>query len=148
MARTAPRDLVHDACERLGRDAVVDGCVLLVEGQPAAEADPRLLAVLGRGADTFLDGRDHDDLYWLRVWGMRGLLWALDGAPVGPTARDAVLLGLGDEHWRVREMAAKVVARHRLEPALAAVEALRTDPVPRVAAAATRAVAAVSAGRS
>ena len=66
--------------------------------------------------------RDH----WFRIWAARGLLWAYDGA-----ARPAVLAGLHDEQWRVREMCAKVVARHLVGDALAAVLALRDDQVPR-----------------
>lgn len=52
-----------------------------------------------------------------------------------------------DPYWRVREMAAKVVARHVVADALEAVGLLREDPVPRVRAAAERAVARVL-GRS
>lgn len=52
-----------------------------------------------------------------------------------------------DPYWRVREMAAKVVARHVVADALEAVGLLCEDPVPRVRAAAERAVARVL-GRS
>lgn len=121
------------------------GCVQLIEGQPADEGEPELLAALaGRGIGKYLDGRPHEDVYWLRVWGMRGLLWALDG-PDDEHARDAVLLGLDDEHWRVREMAAKVAARHRIGAALPVLAGLRDDPVPRVAAAAQRGVVTLTA---
>jgi hypothetical protein len=148
VAETAPRQRIGLACAELGREAVVEACARLVEGQPAEEADPKLLTVLaGRSADPFLGGGPREDGYWLRVWGMRGLLWALDGGPVDPVARDAVLLGLGDEHWRVREMAAKVVARHRIEAARGAVTALHADPVPRVRNAAARALDALRADR-
>jgi HEAT repeat protein len=75
------------------------------------------------------------DGYWPRVWGARGLLHAWD-----PAATEAVIVATHDEAWRVREMAAKVIARHRAGDALNAVAALRTDPVPRVRAAAARAV--------
>jgi hypothetical protein len=51
---------------------------------------------------------------------------------------------MSDEAWRVRELAAKVVARHVIGDALPAVAALRADPIPRVRAAASRAVAALS----
>ena len=50
-----------------------------------------------------------------------------------------------DEAWRVREMAAKVIARHRVGDALDAVAALRADPVQRVRAAAARAVTRLTA---
>jgi HEAT repeat protein len=55
---------------------------------------------------------------------------------------------LGDEHWRVREMAAKVVARRKLGDAVEAVAALRADPVPRVRAAAERATVILTAAGS
>jgi HEAT repeat protein len=48
---------------------------------------------------------------------------------------------LDDEAWRVREMAIKVVARHRLSAALTAVAELQQDPVARVRDAASRALA-------
>lgn len=67
------------------------------------------------------------------MWACRGLLWAWDGAAVA-----AVTGVLGDEAWRVREAALKVVAKHRILNALAAVERLEDDPVPRVRAAAAR----------
>jgi HEAT repeat protein len=59
-------------------------------------------------------------------------------------AADAVIAALADEAWRVREMAAKVVARRRLGDALTVVAALQQDPVPRVRAAAARALAVLT----
>jgi len=78
--------------------------------------------------------------YWLRVWAARGLLWAWDDA-----ALPALLKALNDDAWRVREMAAKVVNRHRLGDALPVVVDLRQDPVRRVRAAADRAVVSLTA---
>jgi hypothetical protein len=52
---------------------------------------------------------------------------------------------LQDTEWRVREMAAKVVARHLVGDALPTVTVLRDDPTPRVRAAAHRAVLALTA---
>ncbi len=77
--------------------------------------------------------------YWLRVWATRGLLWAWDDR-----ATPAVCAALHDEAWRVREMAAKVVARHRVADALPVVAALHRDPVLRVRVAAQRALTAVT----
>ncbi len=45
-------------------------------------------------------------------------------------------------------MAAKVIARNRVGDALAAVAALKDDPVPRVRSAADRAVMILSAARA
>jgi HEAT repeat protein len=54
----------------------------------------------------------------------------------------AVVAGLADEHWRVREMCAKVCAVRALDAGPALVRRT-TDAVPRVRAAAARALAAV-----
>ena len=78
--------------------------------------------------------------YWLRVWGVRGLLWNW-----GPEAVAPLLTAAGDDAWRVRELAAKVVARHRVGEAFVVVERLREDPVARVRVAAARALAALTA---
>ena len=98
-----------------------------------------LLALGGPAARPFLDGQRDDD-YWVRVWALRGLLWAGDGAEHRPAVRAAVARALDDEAWRVREMAVRVAGRHRLGDLTSAVADLRADPVPRVAAAATRAL--------
>jgi HEAT repeat protein len=113
---------------------VVAGCVGLIEGD---DADGELILALGGPPARRLlgGGSRSDQRYWFRVWGTRGLLWAWDD-----TALDAVLLALRDPAWRVREMAAKVSARHRVGEALPALVELRADPVPRVRAAAARAV--------
>ena len=128
-----PRQKVEQECARRGQAAVVADCVRLVEGGEV-EADV-LVALGGPGARKFLDGRVHPDTYWLRVWGARGLLWAWDAG-----ATPAIRAALRDDAWRVREMAAKVVARHRVDEALDLVAVLADDPVPRVRAAATRAL--------
>ena len=91
----------------------------------------RILA--GPRADRESDSPAH--AAWLRVWGARGLLWAWDDR-----ALPALCVALTDEAWRVREMAVKVVARQLLGDAGPQVSALRDDPVPRVRAAAARAL--------
>jgi HEAT repeat protein len=133
-----PRQRVEAECARRGAAALVSGCVDLVAG---ADADPGLILALGgEHARRLLDdGPREDQRYWLRVWALRGLLWVCDARAV-----PAVRAGLGDPAWRVREMAAKVVARHRLGDLLSASAELRSDPVPRVRAAASRAVAALT----
>jgi hypothetical protein len=132
-----PQRRIEAECVRRGRRAVVEGCVRLIAGDYADTG--LIMAVAGPGAAKFFDGRPHDDQYWFRVWGARGLLWAWDDS-AGGAAAAAVTTALGDEAWRVREMAAKVVARHLVGDALPLVAALRDDPVPRVRAAAERAV--------
>lgn len=104
------------------------------------DADPALIGALGGSAALRVLHAGPDQRHWLRVWGVRGLLWAWDDA-----ALPALDLALADPAWRVREMAAKVVARHLVDPALPAVLSLREDPVPRVRTAAARAVARLTA---
>jgi hypothetical protein len=136
-----PRQSIEAECARRGRVAVVRGCVDLVLGD---EADPDLLVALGGpGAGKFLDGREHVDSYWLRVWGARGLLWVWDDR-----ALEALRHALGDEAWRVREMAVKVAARHGVGDVLPEVAGLRDDPVPRVREAARRAVTTLTRRRA
>ena len=123
---------------------MVAECVRLIMSETA---DTALIVALGGPlAHRILDaGPDSDLRYWLRVWGTRGLLWAWDGSPA---AVDAVREALSDPAWRVREMAAKVVARHLAGDLLAAVAEVRDDPVPRAQAAATRALAVLSRARA
>jgi HEAT repeat protein len=133
-----PRESIEAECRRRGPDAVVAGCRALLHERPV---DPGLLHALGGpAAGKFLDGRPHDDTYWLRVWAVRGLLWAWDDAAL-PELRDA----LADPSWRVREMAAKVVARHLVGDVVDLVAALGDDSVPRVRQAGARAVVRLTA---
>jgi hypothetical protein len=132
-----PRERIEAECARRGRSAVVDDCLALLSG----EIEERLILSLTSpaAARKYFDGREHEDLYWFRVWALRGLLWAWDARATG-RVRDS----MADEAWRVREMAAKVVARHSLGDLLSAVVPLRADAVARVRAAAHRAVAALT----
>jgi len=134
-----PRQSVLAECDRRGRDALVAGCVGLLYGQ--AGDDALLLALAGPGAEYVLAGGEGGPSgYWPRVWAARGLLhaWADAAAP-------AIIRAATDDSWRVREMAAKVIARHKVGDGLAAVVALTDDPVPRVRAAASRAVVTLTA---
>jgi HEAT repeat protein len=59
-------------------------------------------------------------------------------------AAAAIIRATTDDAWRVREMAAKVVARYRIDDALDAMVDLQADEVPRVRSAAGRAVVALT----
>jgi hypothetical protein len=48
-------------------------------------------------------------LYWLRVWGARGLLHAY-----ADQAEDAVIEALSDEHWRERTRSLGRCGNHRM----------------------------------
>jgi hypothetical protein len=134
-----PRQSVERECARRGEAEVVAACAGLLAGGGADRAF--VFAIGGPAAESVLGPHPRrDQQYFLRVWAARALLYAWEDS-----ARGAVLAALADESWRVREMAAKVVARRKLGEALAAVAGLRSDPVPRVRAAAERAVMILTA---
>jgi hypothetical protein len=144
---TTPRQSIAAVCAARGTTEVIEDCVALLAGK---DADPGLVrALAGPGAARFLDA-PADQRYWLRVWGARGLLWALSepGAPPADEHRAAAAIvgALGDEHWRVREMAAKVAARHRIDDAQPGVVVLLDDEIPRVRAVAARTLRLLSSG--
>jgi hypothetical protein len=125
---------------------VVADCLSILQGD---EPDPAFVIVLGGSPALRLlagDSRADVDL-WSRVWALRGLLWALDAETVDDAA-PAIVTALHHPGWRVREKAAQVVARHLVDAAMSDVVSLReTDPVPRVRAAADRAVQRVAAAQ-
>ena len=127
-----PRQRAEAEAARRGRERFAAGCVRLLEGD---DADVPLILVLGGRTAPWALERDPGQRHWYRVWAARGLLWAWHDSAV-----PAVRLALRDEAWRVREMAAKVVARHVVGDLQAEVAELRDDPVARVRSAATRAV--------
>jgi hypothetical protein len=128
-----PRASIEQECQRRGKDAVVAGCIRMLNGQPT---DAELIYALGGPpASWVFTGDEPGPDYWLRVWAVRGLLWVWDDSAL-PCVVDA----LGDDAWRVREMALRVVAKHQLHDAATAVASLRHDPVSRVSSAASRAI--------
>ena len=138
--RLTPRHSIAAECERRGRAAVVAGCIDLLQGRQDTD-DALLIALAGPAAEAVLDGSAGGKAgYWPRVWATRGLLHAWDDR-----ATAVIIKATADDAWRVREMSAKVIARHHIGDALPAVSQLRNDPVPRVRAAADRAVVRLTA---
>jgi hypothetical protein len=145
-----PRQSIEAECARRGQQALVAGCIALLERRALVDDtlvddtlvdDALLVALAGPVAEYVLSGREGGkNGYWPRVWAARGLLHAWQDR-----ATAAIITATTDEAWRVREMAAKVVARHQVGDALDAVAALREDPVPRVRLAAERAVTKLTA---
>jgi hypothetical protein len=134
-----PRESIDLECARRGTAELVAGCVALLTGEPAH--DGRLVAAIaGPAGQPPPDGARR---YWLRVWGARALLYAWDDG--NDAAPAAIRAALADEAWRVREMAAKVVAKRVIGMALADVARLRDDPVPRVRQAGQRATVILTA---
>lgn len=131
----SPRQSVEDECRKRGTKAVVASCVAILSGEDVESET--YLALAGPAAEPILQGRAGGlDGYWPRVWAMRGFLYAWNDTAIG-----AVLAGAEDEAWRVREMAAKVVARHQVVEAVETMAGLLDDAVPRVRLAADRALA-------
>ena len=113
---------------------MVRGCVDLLHGR---DVDDSLVVALGAPhAENVLGGIEGGKSgYCPRVWAARVLLYAWDDV-----ATDSIILATTDESWRVREMAAKLAARHFVGDASGAVAKPRDDPVERVRLAAERAV--------
>ena len=133
VAWAGPRQSVESLAAEHGRDVLVAACRDLLVGRPV---DPEIILGLGGPpARWAVHGGEPGPDYWLRVWALRGLLWVWDDA-----AGAVVLTALSDEAWRVREMAAKVAARHRVDAALETLVVLQQDPVERVRVVAGRAV--------
>jgi hypothetical protein len=138
---TTPRLRVAVERAKGGAAPLTAACVALLEGRPDEVSDDLITVLGGESARYVLDGGAGGRTgYWPRVWAARGLLHAWD-----PAASAAITGATSDEAWRVREMAAKVIARHRVGDAFDAVTALRADPVERVRAAASRAVTILTA---
>lgn len=142
MASPTPKLRIEEACRRFGRPEFVRRCEALFRG--VTEDSDFIITLGGSAAFRLLnDGIPDHQKYWLRVWAMRGMLWAGPGDNA-PLLRDA----LADSHWRVREMACKVAARHRMGDLLDGVAELEADPIKRVRTAAVRAAAAIVAAEA
>jgi hypothetical protein len=131
---------------RVGGDTVASWCAeLLTARVDHDDPDRPTLEWLGGASTSYVEGRLQDSAtfdYWPRVWGARGLLHVWPAA-AEPAVTAAVVAALADPAWRVREMAAKVVAQHEVGEAADALLPCAADPVARVRAAAVRALGAV-----
>jgi hypothetical protein len=133
-----PKESIEFECDRRGRDDVVHDCAAILKGQIVD--DDFLRVIGGPSAETVLEGREGGlDGYWPRVWAARGLLHVWDDV-----ATEAIIDATTHDSWRVREMAAKVIARHHVRSAIDAVVTLLDDENARVRAAASRAFRVVA----
>lgn len=129
-----PRESIEVACREEGTVAVVNACIDLLRGEELTAQWGLILA--GPASHTVLAGGEGGPSgYWSRTWALRGLLYAWD-----PSANDVVIASLTNEAWRVREMAAKVINRHRLGDAVSALALMQDDPIDRVRVAVRRAL--------
>jgi HEAT repeats len=138
-----PRDLIAEAVVDYGIHTVVDMCLALLEGNTRYDLLPLPLSYLGGARAAFVVNRDpqmaaRGQEFWPRVWGARGLRYAWL-----PYAEPGVVAALGDPAWRVREMAAKVVAQRELASAGDALVPLLNSTSSRVRVAAIRAIGLV-----
>ena len=124
----------------VGRERFVEVCCDLLGGADRTSyvAELRYLTGFdGEHRDRFLDETSWKD-YWVRTWGARGLLhcWS-------DRASDAVVAGLGDEHYRPAEMCLKVAARYDVAGSGPGAAALTTHELPRVRGNAVRTLGVV-----
>jgi hypothetical protein len=133
-----PKQSILLESTRRGRMECVRECVAILEGR-SVEGD--FLRVLGGpSAEPVLDGRYGGvEGYWPRVWAARGLLHLWDDV-----ATEAIIGATTHDAWRVREMCAKVIARHHVERAIDEVVRLLEDDTARVRTAARRAFDAIA----
>jgi len=138
MGERPVADLIAELADRLGRDAFTAVCVDLMRGAPREHHLEVLPWLTGHDWSDDEPVRDQETWcdYWLRTWGARGLLHVWDDA-----ATDAVVAGLADDHWRPAEMCLKVVAAHDVAGAGDGAVTLADHELPRVRAAAMRALA-------
>lgn len=127
---------IASAIERYGEDGVVQRAIGLLQGRN--EGEEVLLYLGGRHARGILDGAPA--LYWPEVWGARALLQVWDDS-----AASAVLGGVQNRAWRVREMCLKVCAVRELGDT-GLLKRRLTDENARVRAAAAQVVAVVGSG--
>jgi hypothetical protein len=143
MGERPVQRLIEELAQRLGPDAFAAVCVDLMGGAPRTDHLDALPWLTGH---DWAPGQPvHDPTvwkdHWLRSWGARGLLhvWV---DPAG-RATAAVVAGLGDPEWRPAEMCLKVVAAHDVAGAGDGAARLAGHALPRVRAAAARALAVV-----
>lgn len=91
--------------------------------------------------DWFAKGKPPTHRYWARVWATRAPRYIWDDA-----AAPSVIAALADEHWLIREMAAKLAAQRELPGAVAALARCCSDGTPRVRAAAATALGSLGEG--
>ena len=137
----SPRARMVALVSLIGEMRVAGWCAGLLGGSIAVDDanEPSLGWLGGRHASSLQRAPGSKEWeYWPRVWAARGLLYAWS-----PDASSAVIGGLRDSAWRVREMSARVTRARELEGSETALEALAADPIPRVRAAALLALGRV-----
>ena len=130
-----PSMLVGLAAARWGQRGLMDRCVRLYREMDWGDEPELMSFVAGAAGPRWVELGFGTQSYFVRTWALRAMLYAWDDS-----ASATVIDALEDEHWRPREMAMKVVAKRRVDGDIDAVARLQDDPVPRVQAAARRAL--------
>jgi hypothetical protein len=130
-----PSVLIGLAVERWGQRGLMDRCVHLYREMDWGDEPELMSFVAGENGLRWVELGFGVQGYFVRTWALRAMLYAWD-----ESASKTVIDALEDEHWRPREMALKVVAKRLIDSDVDAVARLRDDPVPRVQAAARRAM--------
>jgi hypothetical protein len=141
--REHPREIIHAACAEHGEDTVIDWCVALLTGEISGEAAygrelPKLAAITGSpNPGGWSHPVDPVNFYWIRVWAARAFLYIWRDDVV-----DALLVAAADPAWRVREHVARITAQRELGQLVDALLPMLDHELPRVRAAAVRAIGA------
>lgn len=141
--REHPREVILGACAEHGEDTVIDWCVAFltgeIPGEDAFEADlPKLVAITGSAnPGGWAHPVDPVNYYWVRVWAARPFLYIWRDDVV-----DALLAVADDPAWRVREHVARITAQRELGQLVDSLLPMLTHELPRVRAAAVRAIGA------
>ncbi|HET6989525.1 MAG TPA: HEAT repeat domain-containing protein [Kribbella sp.] len=141
--RESPREVVRAACAEYGEDVVIDWCVAFLTGEISGEDAygaelPKLVAITGSANPGGWSAPvDPVNYYWVRVWAARVFLYVWRDDAV-----DALLIAAADPAWRVREHVARITAQRELGQLVDALLPMLAHELPRVRAAAVRAIGA------
>jgi hypothetical protein len=141
--REHPREVILGACAEHGEDTVIDWCIAFLTGEITGEDAfgaelPKLVAITGSAnPGGWAHPVDPVNYYWVRVWAARAFLYIWRDDVV-----EALLAVADDPAWRVREHIAKITAQRELGQLVDSLLPMLSHELPRVRAAAVRAVGA------
>jgi hypothetical protein len=135
--------VVETACAQYGEDVVVGWCIALLTGEISGEDAygpdlPKLVAITGSAnPGGWKQPVDPVNYYWVRVWAARVLMYAWRDDAI-----DALRAAADDPAWRVQEHVARITAQRELGELVDHLLPMLAHDLPRVRAAAVRAVCA------
>ncbi|MEV8371779.1 HEAT repeat domain-containing protein [Kribbella sp. NPDC056861] len=141
--REHPCEVIEAACAQYGEDVVIDWCVAFLTGEISGEDAygpdlPKLVALTGSAnPGGWAAPVDPVNFYWIRVWAARAFLYIWRDDVVS-----ALLSVVDDPAWRVREHVARITAQRELGQLVDGLLPMLDHELPRVRAAAVRAVGA------